>query len=76
MSRNNNLFLLRENYAYGLVNDLQSVDRFRSTMLAGTIKQIYYSNYLFFFSGDVVNKILEIIVNPNIVKSYIIELVE
>jgi hypothetical protein len=44
--------LLRENLALGLVNDLESVDRFRSTMLAGTIRQVYFSNYLFNLAND------------------------
>jgi hypothetical protein len=44
--------LLRENEAMGLHNDLESVDRFRSTMLAGTIRQTYQSNYLFNLAND------------------------
>jgi hypothetical protein len=39
--------LFRENYAWGIVNDLDSPNRFRSTVIAASLKQIYHANYFF-----------------------------
>lgn len=44
--------LLRDNYAYGILNELEDPNRFRSTMVAASLKQIYYSNYLFNKDND------------------------
>lgn len=44
--------LLRDNYAYGMINELEHVNRFRSTMVATSAKQLYFGNYLFNREND------------------------
>ncbi|RNA26979.1 bark beetle isoform X1 [Brachionus plicatilis] len=44
--------LFRYNYAYGMVNELEDANRFRSTMVAASHKQVYYSNYMFNKDND------------------------
>ena len=44
--------LFRDNYAYGIKNDLEDANRFRSTMVAASAKQLYYGNYLFNKNND------------------------
>ena len=39
--------LFRDNFAYGIINELEDANRFRSTIVAASLKQVYYSNYLF-----------------------------
>lgn len=39
--------LIRDNFAYGIFNELEDANRFRSTMVAGSLKQVYYANYMF-----------------------------
>ena len=39
--------LFRDNFAYGIINELEDPNRFRSTMVAASLKQVYYANYLF-----------------------------
>ncbi len=39
--------LIRDNYAFGIINDLEDPNRFRSTMVAGSVKQTYHANYMF-----------------------------
>jgi hypothetical protein len=39
--------LFRDNFAYGIINELEDQNRFRSTMVAASLKQVYYANYLF-----------------------------
>jgi hypothetical protein len=44
--------LLRDNFAYGIYNELEDANRFRSTMVAASLKQVYYANYLFNSDND------------------------
>ncbi len=44
--------LIRDNYAYGILNDLEDANRFRSTMVAASLKQTYHANYLFNQDND------------------------
>lgn len=44
--------LFRYNYAFGIVNDLEDPNRFRSTIVAASLKQVYYSNYMFNKDND------------------------
>lgn len=44
--------LFRDNYAHGMVNELEDPNRFRSTIVAASVKQIYYANYLFNKEND------------------------
>jgi hypothetical protein len=44
--------LLRDNFAYGIVNELEDANRFRSTMVAASLKQVYYGNYMFNKDND------------------------
>ena len=44
--------LIRDNFAYGILNELEDANRFRSTMVAASVKQVYYSNYLFNKEND------------------------
>ncbi|CAF0869334.1 unnamed protein product [Brachionus calyciflorus] len=44
--------LFRDNYAYGIINDLEDPNRFRSTLVAASLKQVYYSNYMFNKDND------------------------
>ena len=44
--------LMRDNYAYGIHNELEDANRFRSTMVAASLKQVYYANYLFNKDND------------------------
>ncbi len=44
--------LFRDNYAYGLINDLEQANRFRSTMVAASLKQTYHANFMFNSEND------------------------
>jgi len=44
--------LFKDNYAYGLINDLEQANRFRSTMVAASLKQTYHANYMFNEKND------------------------
>ena len=44
--------LLRDNFAYGIINELEDANRYRSTMVAASLKQVYYGNYLFNKDND------------------------
>ena len=44
--------LFRDNYAVGIVNDLEDPNRFRSTMVAASLKQIYHANFLYNPNND------------------------
>ena len=44
--------MMRDNYAYGIVNDLEDPMRFRATMVAASLKQTYHANYLFNKDND------------------------
>lgn len=39
--------LFKSNYAHGMINDLTHANRFRSTLVAGSLKQSYHANYFF-----------------------------
>ena len=51
-SQDTSFNLFRYNLAYGIVNNLDDPNRFRSTMVAASLKQVYYSNYLFNKDND------------------------
>lgn len=44
--------LLRDNFAYGIINELEDEKRYRSTIVAASLKQVYYGNYLFNKDND------------------------
>ena len=44
--------LFRDNYAYGMINNLEDVNRFRTTLVAASAKQLYMGNYLFNREND------------------------
>ena len=44
--------LFRDNYAYGIINNLEDVNRFRTTLVAASAKQLYRGNYLFNRDND------------------------
>lgn len=44
--------LIRDNFAYGIFNELEDANRFRSTMVAASLKQVYYANYMFNSDND------------------------
>jgi hypothetical protein len=63
--------LLRDNYAYGIYNELERSDRFRTTMVAASLKQVYYGNYLFNQYNDFELIALEDPISVSFLNSYL-----